>query len=134
MKIIVLLLFVLIPAYGRDNVEWTKLLDAIAQVESSGGKRMVNERELAYGWYQMRPLARKDANDHVGTNYAPTHLFDRRFANRLFAAYVHKYRRKWSTTDEVIHLWHLGPNWRNRLHLDRGYLEKVKKALQEREL
>lgn len=132
MKAIVFVIMATISANARENVEWTRLLDAIAEVESSNGANMVNAKEDAWGWFQMRRLARLDANGYLGTSYPREALVDRAIATQLFAAYVHKYRRKWSTTDEVVHLWHLGPDWRNRLHLDRGYLSKVKRALRRR--
>lgn len=122
MKKLTVLLFVLCgAAQARENVHWTRFLDALAEVESTDGLYMVNRREDAWGWYQMRPLARKDANKHLGTRYAKWNLISRPIANRLFMAYAHKYKAKWSTTSDLVHLWHLGPNWKNRLYKDYGY-------------
>ena len=131
MKYLILLLALSVSAECRENICWPRLLNALAIQESSGGKRMWNKKELASGWYQMRPLALRDANEYLGTNYRLKDLYDRRIANRTFMSYCHKYRSRWNSLEDLIQLWHLGPNWKNRLDLDKGYLEKVNSLYKE---
>lgn len=119
-------------ATARDNVHWVRFLDALAEVESTGGLYMVNRKEDAWGWYQQRRLARKDANDYIGTRYKKWHLVSRPIANRMFMAYAHRYRDKWTTMEDLVNLWHLGPNWKNRHALDRGYLKRFRAAWAKR--
>lgn len=134
MKSIVVMVLVLFVtcASARENVDWAKFLGALAEVESTNGLYMRNKTSGAWGWYQMRRLARKDANDYLGTSYRGFHLVSRPVANRMFMAYVHKYRSKWSTMEDLVHLWHLGPSWRDRLYKDYGYLKKFQAAYRKR--
>jgi len=116
----------------RHIPKWGPFLDALAEVESTSGTDMINEDEDAQGWYQMRPLARKDANDILGTKYRGKDLHNRRIANQMYMAYIWRYRSRWQTVGDLIHLWHLGPDWRNRLDLDCGYQARVLQAYRRR--
>lgn len=134
MRVFVLSMALSVSAWagGRQVPEWKSFLDALAEVESSSGTDMFNEKELAEGWYQMRPLARKDANDILGTKYRGKDLHNRTVANQMYMAYVWRYRSRWRTITDLIHLWHLGPDWRNRLDKDCGYLDRVLRAYRRR--
>lgn len=133
MKYVVLMVCLASCASARDNIHWSRFLEALADVESTGGTYMTNRREDAWGWYQMRRLARIDANTYIGTQWKKWHLISRPVANQMFMAYAHKYRDKWSTRTELVHLWHLGPNWKNRLYKDYGYAARFEAALRKRE-
>jgi len=91
------------------TLNWNALLKAIAAVETGNNPQAVNEREQAYGVYQMRNLALIDANHSAGTNFSLYDLQDTRVATSMLRAYCHRYLEAPYTVDKVVDLWNGGP-------------------------
>lgn len=126
-----------VSAACGESTPSTKLISALAQVESTNGKKQVGDKHLvnkAYGDLQVRKTCLDDVNKAAGTNYKPEDCI----GNRELSEWVFKrYMKLWATkkrlgrkpTDEdYARIWNGGPDgWKKDSTL--GYWEKVKKAL-----
>jgi hypothetical protein len=91
-------------------MNWLLLLKAIAIVESGCDPDAVNMREKAWGLYQMRPAALRDANEVAGTNFKQRDLKKPQVATSMLRAYCYRYLGNDPTISEVLDLWNGGPS------------------------
>lgn len=110
------------------------LVDAIAQVESSGDPTAVGDDGRAFGLLQITKPVVLDINKHYGLKWRHEQAFEPTYARLMFE----KYLAIWATeerlgrpvTDEDrARIWRGGPNgWRSERTL--GYWEKVKAVIE----
>ena len=89
------------------------LLDAIAQVESSGNSRVFNVLENAAGLYQIRPIYLADVNRLIGyRKYTLLDRFDPVKARQIVTIYLRHYG-KGKSLEAMARIHNGGPaGWR----------------------
>lgn len=102
-------------------IDWLALLTAIAMVESNCDPDSVNLKEKAWGLYQMRPRALRDANEVAGTSFKSRDLAKPAVAVSMLRAYCYRYLGNDPTVEEVVRTWNGGPSQKARPE----YVERV---------
>ena len=103
-------------------INWLVLLNAIAMIESNCDPEAVNMKEKAWGLYQMRGAALRDANEVAGTNFKSRDLMKPPVATAMLRAYCYRYLGTDPTIEEVINLWQSGPS---KMKANKDYKERV---------
>jgi len=86
-------------------------MNALAHVESGQEDEAFNEKEGAYGRFQMRQLALDDANEFAKTDYSLEEMKIRCYAYAMFRAYIMRWSGRWETLEDLCCLWNAGPKW-----------------------
>ena len=109
-------------------IDWLALLTAISMVESNLDPKAVNVKEQAYGLYQMRSRALRDANEVAGTQFKARDLGDPRVATAMLRAYCFRYLGNEPQLTDVVDLWNSGPN---TMKAGTDYKERVMNLYEE---
>jgi len=88
---------------------WLIILGAVALVESSNGINRYNEKEQAFGIYQITPICVKDINNHTGLSLEPPMFYNNdELSEWAFFYYGSMYGCK--TPEEYCRIWNEGPS------------------------
>ena len=108
---------------------WTKILFAIAMIESSGNPNAINESEQAFGLYQLRQIYIDDVNRTQGTNFTHQDAFDVEKAEQivmLYTTYWCKKRNLPLTAENICRFHNGGSGWIFKPHKTDRYWNKCK--------
>jgi hypothetical protein len=61
-----------------------KLIYAVGMVEGMGDTTAYNEREMAAGYFQIRPIRLEDYNNRTGNKYTMNDMFDYEISEKVF--------------------------------------------------
>jgi hypothetical protein len=61
-----------------------KLIYAVGMVEGMGDTTAYNEREMAAGYFQIRPIRLEDYNNRTGNKYTMNDMFDYNISEKVF--------------------------------------------------
>jgi hypothetical protein len=61
-----------------------KLIYAVGMVEGMGDTTAYNEREMAAGYFQIRPIRLEDYNNRTGNKYSMNDMFDYNISEKVF--------------------------------------------------
>ena len=113
---------------------WIKILSAIAMIESSGNPNAVNEKEQAFGLYQLRQIYIDDVNRVYETDFTHQDAFNVDKAERivkLYTTYWCKKRNLPITAENIARFHNGGSGWIFKPHLTDGYWKKVKTEMEK---
>lgn len=112
----------------KDTIQydWTKLINAVAQVESGGNPKVVNAAGCA-GLLQITKICVRQCNiwlkqEGSTKRYTYNDRFDPEKSKEMFRL-VQKYQNPHNDIEKAIRLWNGGPNYSKRG--TEGYYRKV---------
>lgn len=74
---------------AQDSVNaYTRLMNAVIKVESSGDTLAYNPLENATGAFQIRPIRLRDYNSRTGNNYELKDCYNLRISKEIFLYYA----------------------------------------------
>jgi hypothetical protein len=79
------------------------LWDAICEVETKGDSLAYNEREIATGIAQIRPILIRDYNERTGSQVSLAEMFSVSNSKIVFMFYAHKYQ--WFEIETIARKW-----------------------------
>ena len=118
-----------INAQTKNEYDWTKVINAIAQVESKGNASAKSKD--CVGILQIRPVLVRDVNEYLrikGSKKRYT-LADRYSAEKSKEMFI-LYQKRYNPTNNVekaIRLWNGGCGYMRNISKTNGYLRKVLK-------
>lgn len=115
------------------GAEWSALIPALIQVESSGRDHVTGDNGQAIGPLQIHRVLLEDVNRIYGTTYTHKDMFNRVKAVDVCKKYLTFYGSEKRlgrppTTEDYARIWNGGPNGWNRKATIR-YWQKVKTHL-----
>lgn len=67
---------------------YTPIVSAVTFIESSNGNILLNEKEMAVGWFGIRPIRLKDYNDRTGKAITLDQCYDYETGKMIFLYYA----------------------------------------------
>jgi hypothetical protein len=98
------------------------LVKAIVQVESSGNRYAFNEKEGAYGCFQIRECRLKDYNAVTGLKLTLNDMYDYEISRKVFLFYT-----KGRSFEIISRAWCSGES--GKLKYSQAYWDKVKQLI-----
>lgn len=116
-------------AFAPPSFDTRPLLNAMYQVESSGGKVLVGDGGKAIGPYQIWETYWRDAVQHdpsIGGVYAD--CMDKEYSERVIRAYWSRYAPKGATVEQLARIHNGGPSGHKRASTAK-YWKKIAKEM-----
>ena len=116
-------------AQENESYDWTKVIDAIIQVESKGNPKAHNPIGDCAGILQITPSLVKQCNAWLKAKkskkrYTLQDRYNVQKSKEMFVMYQH-YHNKTNDVEKAIRIWNGGPGY--TLKGTNGYLKKVMK-------
>ena len=111
-----------------ESIDWPKLFNAVAQVESTHNDMAYNKKEKAMGRLQIRPICLKDLRRKYGVKYQLIHFRNFNKAKWAFRHYGKMYGAV--TAEDYCRIWNGGPRGSRKTSTIK-YWNKVHKFYKE---
>lgn len=122
--------FIALNATAEDSVfNWTKVMDAIIQVESKGNPKAYNKRSNCVGILQITPTLVKECNNILkrkrsAKRYTLKDRWDAEKSKEMFVIFQEEHNPS-HDVEKAIRMWNGGPNYsKGKTNI---YLRKVMK-------
>lgn len=121
------------PLNAQGRHDWSKVINAIIQVESRGNVKAVSKD--CVGAMQIRPILVKDVNEYLkikgeSKRYTLNDRFDIKKSKEMFTLYQERYNPT-HNIERAIRLWNGGSNF--SIKSTNEYYKKVMTAYRKKE-
>lgn len=129
LQLLCVFLICTLSTHAQKEFDWSKLIDAIIQVESKGDKNAKNSSGNCVGILQITPILVKQCNIWLKKEKSPKRytLNDRlnvEKSKEMFVLYQ-KYYNPTNNIDKAIRIWNRGPHY--TIANTNAYVKKVMK-------
>lgn len=121
------------PLNAQGKHDWSKVINAIIQVESRGNNKAVSKD--CVGAMQIRPILVKDVNEYLkikgeSKRYTLNDRFNIKKSKEMFTLYQERYNPT-HNIERAIRLWNGGSNF--SIKSTNGYYKKVMTVYRKKE-
>jgi hypothetical protein len=104
---------------------YKKIIYAIGKVECNFDTTVINWNELAFGYFQIRPVRLRDYNNRTGSDFTMQDMLDYDKAETVFMYYAVK--SGWRNPEQIARRWNGGHENGMKYKQTANYWNQVKK-------